>query len=428
MDMHTKNQYLQVLQDRYFMAKSKKEKSLILDEYCRNTGQKRKYVVRKINHYNFSLKKKRKRNKSNIYNLDVVIPLIKIWEIFDYPCGQRLVPLLKSEVERLRDLKELSVVDEVAEKLKKISPVTIDRKLRKKKEELILFLQNKKRIKPSSLLLKRIPIKVCDWNISKLGYVAMDLVIHCGYSSSGLYICSLNTVEISTGWWEAEGTMGKRQVSTFEALKNTQSRRPFKTKGYHSDNDASFINDILFRYCQENELEFSRSRPNKKNDNPYVEQKNFTHVRKMLGYFRYDSEEELEIINSLYRDELRLYRNFFCPVMKLIKKERIGSKIKKEYDNPKTPYQRVMESREVSQKTKKELKKIYLGLNPAELKRKIDEKLNMLYKVYERSKNEGRKLDFYNFSDTIEQKVPQGLPIFENRLHQTLVDARSQGG
>ena len=336
--------------------------------------------------------------------------------------------MLKSEVERLRDLKEISVSDEVLEKLKKISPDTINRKLRKKKEELILFLQNKKRIKPSSVLLRKIPIKVCDWNILKLGYIAMDLVIHCGYSSSGLYICSLNTVEISTGWWEAEGTMGKRQVSTFEALKNTQSRRPFKTKGYHSDNDASFINDILFRYCQENELEFSRSRPNKKNDNPYVEQKNYTHVRKILGYFRYDTEEELEIINSLYRDELRLYRNFFCPVMKLIKKERIGSKIKKEYDNPKTPYQRVMESSEVSQKTKKELKKIYLGLNPAELKRKIDQKLNKLYEVYQRSKNEGKKLDFSNFSDTIEQKVPPGLPIFENRLHQTLVDARSQGG
>ena len=161
-------------------------------------------------------------------------------------------------------------------------------------------------------------------------------------------------------------------------------------------------------------------------------------MRKILGYFRYDTEEELEIINSLYRNELRLYRNFFCPVMKLIKKERIGSKIKKEYDNPKTPYQRVMESREVATATKKELKKIYLGLNPAELKRKIDEKLNMLYKVYERSKNEGRKLDFYNFSDTIEQKasphargrspVATGLPIFENRPHQTLVDAFSGRG
>jgi len=115
--MHTKNQYLQVLQDKYFMAKSKKEKSSILDEYCRNTGQKRKYVVRKINHYDFSLKKKRKRNKSSIYNLDVVITLIKIWQIFDYPCGQRLRPLLKSEVERLRDLKEISVSDEVLEKL-----------------------------------------------------------------------------------------------------------------------------------------------------------------------------------------------------------------------------------------------------------------------------------------------------------------------
>jgi len=416
MDMHSKNQYLQVLQDQYFMAKSKKEKSLILDEYCRNTGQKRKYVIRKINHYDFTNKKRRKRNRNNVYDLDVIIPLIKLWEIFDYPCGQRLAPLLKNEVDRLRNLEELLVPDQVSEKLKKISPATIDRKLKSKKEELILFYKTKRRIKPSSLLLKKIPIKICDWNTSRPGYIAMDLVIHCGSSSSGLYICSLNTVDMYFGWWEAEGILGKTQNVTFQALKRTEERRPFKTKGYHSDNDISFINDILYRYCQENGLEFSRSRPNKKNDNPYAEQKNYTHVRKMLGYFRYDSEEELEIINSLYRNELRLYRNFFCPTMKLIKKERTGSKIKKEFDTPKTPYQRVIESSDVQEKTKKELKKIYLNLNPAELKRIIDEKLNKLYKVYERSKNEGRKLDFYNFSDTIEQKEPREALILANRL------------
>lgn len=417
MDMNSKNQYLQVLQDRYFTAKTKKEKSSILDEYCRNTGQRRKYIIRKINHYDFSKKKKRRRNKSEIYNLDVVIPLIKLWEIFDYPCGQRLQVLLKSEVDRLRKLGELMVSDEVTEKLKDISPDTINRKLKRKREELILFLKNKRRIKPSSILLRKIPISICDYNTSKPGYIAMDLVIHCGSSSKGLYICTLNTIDPFFGWWEAEAIMGKTQNVTFLAIKETERRRPFETKGYHSDNDISFINDIVYRYCQQNGLEFSRSRPNKKNDNPYVEQRNYTHVRKLIGYFRYDTEEELEIINSLYRNELKLYKNFFCPVMKLIKKERIGSKIRKKYDSPKTPYQRTMEASEVAQEKKKKLTKIYLSLNPVELKRKIDEKINRLYKLYkEKNKSKEEKLDFSNFYNTIEQKEPQGLPIFATRL------------
>ena len=178
--------------------------------------------------------------------------------------------------------------------------------------------------------------------------------------------------------------MGRGQIPTGEGLDKARKRFPFQWGEIHSDNGTEYINAHLFKYTQKEGLGFSRSRPNKKNDNCFVEQKNWTHVKKYVGYLRYDTLEELEILNSLYRNELRLYKNFFQPVIKLISKERIGGKIHRKYDVAKTPYQRVMESKEVSEQRKQELKKIYDSLNPAELKRAIDRKLDLLYKTYKK--------------------------------------------
>jgi hypothetical protein len=273
------------------------------------------------------------------------------------------------------------IADEVAEKLKKISSASIDRILRSQKG-----LRKKSSPKPSSLLYKKIPIKLTEWDTSKVGFLEMDLVTHCGSSTSGMYICSLNTTEISSGWWEAEAVKGKGQEPTFEALKKIRERTPFKWIGIDSDNDSAFINAHLIKYCEKEDLEFTRSRPNKKNDNAYIEQKNWTHVRKILGYLRYDTQGELEIINSLYENELRLYKNFFSPVMKLIKKERQGGRVKRKYDIPKTPYHRLIEKEQVSGEEKRKLQNLYLTLNPAELKRKIDEKTHRLEEVYEQKR------------------------------------------
>jgi len=180
--------------------------------------------------------------------------------------------------------------------------------------------------------------------------------------------------------------MGKGQDPTFEALKRIRKRAPFSWKGIDSDNGPEFINYHLINYCEKENLEFTRSRPRKKNDNAYIEQKNWTHVRKVFGYFRYDTDEELILMNSLYEKELRLYKNFFSPVMKLIRKERVGGKVKRKYDVPKTPYQRLIESGQISEKEKKKLQILYLSLNPAELKRKIEEKTHRLYQLYEQKK------------------------------------------
>jgi len=313
MDMNARRQYLKVLQERYLKARSRKEKSLILNEYCRNTHQNRKYAIRRINSYPSPHPLKRKR--SCIYGSYVRTALVKIWEIFDYPCGQRLAPILKEQVENLRELGELSIPDEVAEKLKRIAPATIDRKLTHQKE--VLHLKRKYGRSRNPLIYQMIPVKAGGWDRLLPGQIQIDLVEHCGSSNSGLFGHSVNSCSIATGWWEAEIVLGKGQQGCFEALSCMRKRMPCQWLEIHPDNDTSFINWHLIEYCKKEEIQFSRSRPYKKNDNCFVEQKNSTHVRNVVGHLRYDTEGELALIKELYRGELRLYKNFFQPVMKL---------------------------------------------------------------------------------------------------------------
>ena len=240
--------------------------------------------------------------------------------------------------------------------------------------------------KPGYLLKQKIPIRLTQWDTGVVGYVEIDFVVHCGASVLGEYVNTLSTTEISSGWWEGEAIMGRSQEHSFWALQEIRKRTSFDWKGIDSDNGPEFINQILYNYCQREKLEFTRSREYKKNDNAYIEQKNWTHVRKVFGYLRYDTYEEMAIMNDLYHNELRLYKNFFQPVMKLKSKERVGGKVKRKYEASKTPYQRLMESGQIRDEVKDELKGIYLSLNPAELKRNIDAKLAKLYKAYEGKK------------------------------------------
>lgn len=391
MDMRSRNQYLKVLIEKYLKC-TKEEKGEFLDEYCRNTQQNRKYVIRRIREVAFERPQPRKK-RGCIYGHEVEGVLCKIWEIFDYPCGQRLSPLLKVEVENLRRMGELEISDKISNKLTMISSSTIDRVLREKKENW----KNRRRYvnRGGNLLYKKIPLRLTDWDTKEVGYVEMDLVAHCGSSTAGEYVHSLSAMEISSGWWEGSAIMGKGQYPTFEALTEIRRRCPFKWKGIDSDNDKPFINAHLIEYCKRENLYQTRSRPNRKNDNAYIEQKNYTHVRKPLGYLRYDTQEELSIINDLYKNELRFYKNFFQPVMKLIHKERVDGKLKRVYDTPKTPYQRLVESRQISPEKERDLKRVYSSLNPATLKRDIDEKLDKLYDVYYKKKKNTIVVDPY---------------------------------
>jgi len=387
MDMLSKNQYLKALiEQRGYLTKSKQEKTKLLDEFCKTTGQNRNYVIRKIRSGDYLKVGKGRKARQTTYDGPIKAALVACWKIFDYPCGQRLEPLLKTEVDRLKKLGELKCSDKTVLKLKKISSSTIDLKLKHQKE--VERLNRKYHQKDNPLLYQKILVKVsAEWDRSELGNIQIDLVEHCGQSARGEFLCTLSTTDIATGWWEGEAVLGRGQLNTASGLDNIKNRFPLSWREIHSDNGREFINAHLFNYTQEQKIAFSRSRPYKKNDNCFVEQKNKTHVKRYVGWLRYDTLKEQKILNGLYRNELRLFKNFFQPQIKLKEKVRIDGKLHRKYHKGQTPYQAIMNCPETPQKTKQELKQIYDKLNPAQLKRTIDDKLNMLVRTYEDKNN-----------------------------------------
>jgi len=381
MDMHSRNQYLKELRTEYLKTKSKKIRGELLNEAEKRTKLDRKHLVVKLRpKSNLDKDASGRKRRKQYYDNSVKPALVRMWKIFDYPCGQRLVSLLETETDKLRTLGELKCSDVVAGKLKKMGSATIDRKLKHQKEIERMGRKYHRKIHP--LLYQKIPVKVFEeQDRSVLGNIQIDLVEHCGQSAAGQFVNTLSVTDISSGWWEGEAVMGKGQERTFQGLQRTRNRSPFPWREIHSDNGTEFINWHLLKYTLKERLDFSRSRPYKKNDNCLVEQKNWTHVKKFVGYSRYETEKELITLNSLYRNDLRLYKNFFQPVIRLISKERIGGRIHRKYDTPKTPYHRLLESREITQKDKQELERIYHSLNPAQLKRTIDSRLKELHKI-----------------------------------------------
>lgn len=389
MNMESRNQYLIELRAEYLRNKSKTQRGVLLNEAERITKLNRKYLMTKLRpRSNLDNLPTERKKRESYYDGYVKTALATCWKIFDFPCGQRLEPLLKDEIDRLRKQGELNCSDEVAKKLKEISFRTIDEKLKHTKE--VERMKQKYRIKVNPLLYQQIPIKVfAEQDRDATGVLQADLVEHCGSSVAGEFINTCSNTDINYGWWEGQAAMGKSQEATNKAIDSAWKRFPFPITAAHTDNGTEVINGLMYRYCQERKVEFSRSRAYKKNDNCLVEEKNKTHVKRFVGYLRYDTKKELDIINDLYGNELRMFKNFFAPVMKLSSKERIKGHIKRRYDRPRTPYQRIMKSADISELKKQELKKIYDSLNPAELKRGIDRKLTLLYKAYaeKRDKN-----------------------------------------
>ena len=208
------------------------------------------------------------------------------------------------------------------------------------------------------MLKKAIPIRTsADWDDAQPGFLELDLVAHCGDSAGGEYIYTLDTVDVSTGWSECVAVPNRGQHAVFEALQLIRRRLPFPLRGIDSDNDSAFINDHLYRYTRREGITFTRSRPYKKNDQAHIEQKNWSVVRRLVGYDRYDSARALAHLNALY-DDLRLYVNFFQPSMKLVAKRRVDSKVRKTYDPAQTPYQRVLRSPDVDDACKESLRRI----------------------------------------------------------------------
>ena len=381
MDMHSKKQYLQEVQKEY-LGSSKQTKARLLDEVVKRTDLNRKYLIRRLSAKTRWEKPSKRYKRSREYGVDLIEPLVEVWDIFDEPCGERLIALLEFETERLRKQGELFVSDIQAQKLKKMSAKTINRLL--EHEKAVRLIAAKYEQKKQPLLYEKIPTKMSgEWE-DILGQIQIDAVEHCGQSSAGEYANTISLTDIRSQWWEGEAVFGKGQARTLEAIKNARKRFSFAWKEIHPDNGSSFINQFLYAYTQESpKLAFSRSRPYMKNDNCFVEQKNSRNVRRHVGHVRYDTQREIDILNDLYRNELRLYKNFFQPVMRLETKERLKGHIHRKYQKAKTPYQYLIDSPNVDETAKNKLKAVYKTLNPAELKRSIEKKLKVLAEIYQ---------------------------------------------
>lgn len=376
--MHSREQYLERVREDYRNA-DKKTKTRLLNEARKRTRLNRKVLIGKLAHPARAAGKKKRGPRRPAYTRDVQAALIRVWEIFDYPCGQRLAPALRREVERLRKAKELICSGEIAAKLERISARTIDRLLFREKRVRGLRQNRNPSIHP--LLYQKVPVKVAsDWDTSEVGNLQLDYVFHCGRSTAGEYLHTLSAADIATGWWEGEAIVGRSQMATKEGLDRIRKRLPFRIREVHPDNDSGMINGLLWDYCRNARIKMSRSRPYKKNDNAWVEQRNWTHVRKVVGYRRLDTAGELAIVRELY-GYVTLYKNFFQPTIKLQEKVRVGGRIHRKYDEPRTPCQRLMDSGQISAAVRKRLQAQYESLNVAELHRRIEELRTRLFEA-----------------------------------------------
>lgn len=367
--MHSREQYLDRVREEYRKA-DKKTKTRLLNEARKRTRLNRKVLIAKLAHPVVVPAAKKRGPRQVVYTREVLAALIKVWEVFDYPSGQRLAPALRQEVERLRQSNNLVCSDEVAAKLKKVSPKTIDRMLARERQ--VRSLRRNRNPGIQRLLYQKIPVKVAsEWDTSEIGNVQLDYVAHCGRSTAGEYLHTLSAADIATGWWEGEPISGRSRAAAKEGVNKIRRRLPFRLREIHPDNDSGLINGLLWSYCQKAKVKMPRSRPYKKNDNAWVEQRNWTHVRKVVGYRRMDTTGELMILRELYGC-LTLYKNFFQPSMKLKEKIRDGGKIHRKYDEPKTPYQRLIESGQISAAARKRLEVQYGSLNVAELQAKME--------------------------------------------------------
>lgn len=328
-------------------------------------------------------KKTTRGGRPKIYGQEVGKVLYQIWKILDGPCGKRLAPYLPVIVPHLERFKEIQVEEPIREKLLSISAATVDRMLANIKREY--RLKQRTHTKPGTLLKHQIPIRTfCEWDENKPGFMEADLVGHDGGSTAGDYCHTLDLTDVCTGWTETRAVQNKAQKWVFEALEYIVETLPFPLLGLDSDNGGEFINAHLLAWCRTHKVTFTRTRPHRKNDNCFVEQKNYSVVRRTVGYARHDTPEELELLNRIYA-KLRLYTNFFQPNLKLVEKTREGSRLRKRYDQPRTPYHRLLDH--LAPARMAALTQQYNTLNPAQLKRDIDGMLNRLAGLVEQKRS-----------------------------------------
>ena len=381
MSPQSKKEYLKSIVKRYQKA-LKKDKSKILHEFCQVCGYHRKYAITKLN----ALRKKRKRSQKKrgpkpIYqDPEILTVLQEIWIATNLICS-KLLKAAPPDWLGFYQTEYRYLPMDLVKKLLKISPATIDRILHPVKH--LYRGKGKCATKPGLLLRHRIPIKTNQWDETRPGFLEADTVHHCGTSLAGIYAVTVDTVDIATGWTEQRATYGLGHQDIFHEIQGIEKSLPFPFLGLDCDNGKELLNENMLRYLthRKDPVQFTRSRPYSKNDNAHIEGKNWTHVRQWLGYRRFENPKIVNLLNELYQNEWRLYHNLFIPSVKLKLKERVGSKIIKRHDTPKTPYQRILESKHISKQVKEQLKRTFKILNPFKLKKTIDEKIAKIHSL-----------------------------------------------
>jgi hypothetical protein len=375
MSVQARQEYTREIGARYRAADSK-EKSRILDEFVMTCTYNRKYALGLLNNPPPIRKEPIKRPRAARYNEDVRRALAELWEDSGGLCSKRLIPFLPELIAALERHDEMVLSAPVRKKLLCISPATADRLLGQVRRAHPL--RGISTTKPGTLLREQIKVRTSfGWDETNPGCTEIDLVAHCAQSAAGEFLHTLTLTDIATGWTECQSLRNKSYLCVTEAIERIRKLLPFPLKGIDSDNGSEFINHHLKDYCQERKIEFTRSRPYHKNDQCYVEQKNWTVVRQQIGYARYEGEQECRYLQSAYRF-LRLYVNYFQPSLKLKHKERFGEhdqKVRKQYHEAKTPYQRLLDSKILSNEDAAELTELYEGLNPRELRRRLHESI-----------------------------------------------------
>jgi transposase InsO family protein len=380
MSHQAKWEYFKAIYERYRKA-ARKLKHVILNEFCLNTHHNRKYAIRLLN----GPPPARRRQPTLCphpctYSAQVVSVLTAIWKAAGYPWSVRLKALLPVWMPWVRRRFHLS--PKIEQQLLHISPRQIDRRLRAQKLQLQRRIYG--RTKPGTLLKHQITIKTEHWDVKVPGFTEVDLVSHSGNSASGEFAHSLNVTDIHTGWTETRAILGRSRAAVLQAFEEIKAALPFRLLGIDSDNGSEFINWHLGAWCDQHDILFTRGRPYKKDDNAHIEQKNWTHVRKLLGWDRYDSSPAVEAINDLYRHELRLWLNLYLPSVKLVRKVRKGSKLRRVYDAAQTPLQRALAS-EIADKTAVDsLQPLLDRLDPFALDEAINRKLQGIYALANR--------------------------------------------
>jgi len=360
----------------------KLEQGSLLDEMVKVTKYHRKYLIRALNRLRESSSPTGtpSRGRPSVYHAPELVAFLKyLWHATNQACGKRLKSILPQWLPWYEEASgiRLSLVHQVL--LTRMAHTTIDRLLAEERSHY-RFGKGRATTKPGTLIKKRIPIKTEQWKEKRPGFLEIDTVAHCGSSMAGMFVYSLNTVDVGSGWVEPRAVWGKGELNVLEALCEIEQTLPFRLRGVDADNGGEFINHHLETYLRgrKRRVEYTRSREYKKNDNAHIEQKNWTHIRQTFGYERFDNPKVVALMNDLYANEYSLLMNFFLPSVKLLHKERIGSKIVKKHDIPLTPCERLLASRSLPEEAKLRLRKLQQSLNPFLLHKTIQHKVKLI--------------------------------------------------